>query len=157
MKSKILRFLACWGICLGAGLLGMIFTTPAIPGWYAGLLKPSFNPPNWIFAPVWNLLYTMMAAALFIVSGTKASHERSWALYTFAVQLILNAVWSVVFFGAHSPLGGLVVIVLLWLAILLTILRFKPISGLAAWLLVPYLLWVSFASLLNFFLWRLNG
>ena len=156
MKSKMLRFLACWGICLGAGLLGMIFTSPAIPGWYASLVKPSFNPPNWIFAPVWNLLYTMMAAALFIVSGTKSSRERSLAVYTFAGQLSLNAAWSAVFFGAQSPLGGLVVIILLWLAILLTIQRFRPISRYAAWLLVPYLLWVSFASVLNFFLWRLN-
>jgi tryptophan-rich sensory protein len=142
---------------LAASLLGGLFTGPAIPGWYAGLVKPSFNPPNWVFGPVWTLLYAMMAYAFFRIlrlpSGTPG---RSTAIVVFAGQLILNAGWSGAFFALQSPAAGLLVIIPLLGLIFLTIRLFLALDRLAGWLLVPYALWVSFATLLNFALWRLN-
>ncbi len=144
-------------VCLLAGALGALFTTPAIPTWYAGLSKPSFSPPNWLFAPVWTLLYVLMGGAAYLVwmKGWKQREVRA-ALGVFGVQLVLNFLWSVAFFGMHSPLYGLVVIAALWAAIALTIVRFRGVSRPAAWLLVPYLLWVSFAAYLNYSVWALN-
>jgi benzodiazapine receptor len=143
--------------CQCAGAIGSIFTTPAIPTWYAALEKPFFNPPNWLFAPAWITLYLLMGIAAFLVwrkglgqRGVKA------ALVVFLVQLVLNALWSVVFFGLKSPLWGVVVILALWVAILLTILRFFKLSTAAGALLLPYILWVSFASVLNVSIWVLN-
>jgi translocator protein len=144
-------------ICELAGILGSIFTMPSIPGWYAGLTKPAFNPPSWLFGPVWTLLYALMGLAAWLVyeKGAKRPDVKK-ALSVFAAQLILNALWSIVFFGAHMILGAVVVIILLWALILLTILLFWRISKPAAWLLVPYILWVSFASVLNVSLYVLN-
>ncbi len=140
-----------------AGLVGSVFTFPSIGTWYAGLVKPPFNPPNSVFGPVWGTLYTLMGISAFLVwrKGLKERRVRI-ALTIFLAQLVLNTVWSIVFFGAHSLLGGLPVIVLLWVAILLSILAFWRISRAAGALLIPYILWVSFASVLNFSLWRLN-
>ncbi len=144
-------------ISQAAGLIGSLFTTPAIPGWYASLEKPEFSPPNWVFGPVWTTLYLLMGTAAFLVwhRGSPASAVRR-ALSVFWVQLALNAAWSILFFGLRSPLLGLVGIAALWLAIVVTIARFAPLSRLAAWLLAPYLAWVSFAALLNFEIYRLN-
>jgi benzodiazapine receptor len=144
-------------VCEGAGLIGSAFTTPAIPTWYAGLQKPSFTPPSWLFAPAWITLYLLMAIAAFIIwrQGLSERGVRI-ALVIFLVQLVLNALWSVVFFGMQSPLYGVIVIVLLWAAILVTITRFARLSAPAAWLLVPYILWVSFAAALNISIWMLN-
>ncbi len=140
-----------------AGILGSIFTMPSIPGWYAGLAKPAFNPPSWLFGPVWTLLYALMGLAAWLIyeKGAKRPDVKK-ALSVFAAQLILNALWSIVFFGAHMILGAVVVIILLWALILLTIALFRGISKPAAWLLVPYILWVSFASVLNVSLYVLN-
>jgi benzodiazapine receptor len=144
-------------ICELAGLLGSVFTMPSIPGWYAGLAKPSFSPPNWIFGPVWTVLFALMGLAAYLVyeKGSKKPEVRR-ALTVFGVQLLLNVLWSIVFFGAHMILGALVIIVLLWAAILATILAFRGISKAAAGLLVPYILWVSFATVLNISLYVLN-
>jgi len=144
-------------VCELAGLIGSLFTTPAIPGWYAGLTKPSFNPPSWVFAPVWTALYAMMGLAAWLVydKGFKRPEVKK-ALTVFAVQLLLNTLWSIVFFGAHQIFASVIVIVLLWAMILWTILVFRRISRAAAWLLVPYILWVSFASILTVSVYVLN-
>jgi len=143
--------------CLAAGIIGSIFTRSAIPTWYATLEKPAFNPPNWLFAPVWTLLYIMMGIAAFLVwrKGLENRQVRI-ALIVFLVQLVLNALWSVVFFGLESPLCGLIVISALWVAILFTVLKFFRISSAASVLLWPYLLWVTFAAVLNVSIWLLN-
>ncbi|KPK22679.1 MAG: hypothetical protein AMJ70_05330 [Dehalococcoidia bacterium SG8_51_3] len=144
-------------VCQCAGIIGSVFTAPAIPNWYATLQKPAFTPPNWLFAPAWITLYLLMGIAAFLVwrVGLKNRRVRT-ALIIFLVQLVLNALWSVVFFGMQSPLYGVIVIAILWLMILLTILKFARISATAAWLLVPYILWVSFATALNISIWILN-
>ncbi len=156
--AEIARVVASILICQGAGLIGSIFTTPAIPTWYATLRKPPFSPPNWLFAPVWITLFTLMGVSAFLVWRKGLGDPQvKVALSIFLVQLILNTLWSVVFFGLRSPLGGLIVISILWVAILLTILNFSKVSMAAGLLLVPYILWVSFAALLNLFIWRLNS
>ncbi len=155
--KKALRILVAIIICELAGVIGSMFTAPAIPGWYAGLAKPSFNPPNWVFGPVWTALYAMMGLAAYLVyEKGRRRPEVKKALTVFAIQLVLNALWSVVFFGGRQLLGGVVVIVLLWLMILVTIRLFSRISKAAAYLLIPYILWVSFASVLNISLFVLN-
>ncbi|HGE72528.1 TPA: tryptophan-rich sensory protein [Candidatus Poribacteria bacterium] len=138
------------GVCLAAGFIGSIFTNASIPTWYMTLEKPSFNPPNWLFGPVWTALYILMGIAAFLVwrAGLGEPKART-ALIIFIIQLILNVLWSVAFFGFRSPIAGLVVIVILWVAILLTILSFVKVSIIAGILLIPYILWVSFASILN--------
>lgn len=143
-------------ICLGAGALGSWFTTPSLDGWYAGLRKPSWNPPDWIFAPVWTTLYLLMAVAAWLVWRRAGFAGGRTALALFAVQLILNVGWSALFFGMRNPGAAFVEIVLLWLAIVVTVAAFRPVSRAAAWLLVPYLAWVTFAGALNLTIWRLN-
>lgn len=128
------------------------------PGeWYASLRKPSWNPPGWVFGPVWVALYTTMALAAWLVwrRGGFAAQGRPLAL--FLVQLVLNAAWTPLFFGLHRPGLAFAEILLLWLAIVATLAMFRPVSRTAAWLLVPYVAWVSFASVLNGSVWRLNG
>ncbi|MGC9599604.1 MAG: TspO/MBR family protein [Minisyncoccia bacterium] len=144
-------------ICELAGGAGALFTLSAIPGWYAGLIKPALNPPNWIFGPVWTTLYFLMGIAAFLVwrKGLSQKDVRT-ALIIFGIQLLLNVAWSVIFFGAHNPAGAFADIVLLWLAILATIITFYKISPAAAYLLLPYILWVSFAGYLNYAVWTLN-
>jgi benzodiazapine receptor len=119
--------------------------------------KPAFNPPNWLFGPVWITLYTLMGIALYLAwkNGLNKAENRG-ILYIFIAQLILNTLWTILFFGLKSPLAGLIEIVILWIAILLTIIKFYGLSPLSAYLLIPYILWVSFAAVLNFFLWKLN-
>jgi tryptophan-rich sensory protein len=158
MKIKdIVKLVISIIACLAAGAIGSIFTRQAIPTWYATLEKPAFNPPNWLFAPVWTLLYIMMGIAAFLVwrRGLENRQVRI-ALIVFLVQLVLNALWSVVFFGLESPLYGLIVIAALWVAILFTVLKFYRISLTASVLLWPYLLWVTFAAVLNVSIWLLN-
>jgi benzodiazapine receptor len=133
-----------------------VFTTPAIPTWYAALTKPSFNPPNQIFGPVWTLLYCLMAVAAWLVWQRPSSKLRSTALLLFWVQLALNFAWSLIFFRLHQIGLGLIDIVLLWVAIALTLGQFLRLRRAAGWMLVPYLAWVSFASILNLEIWRLN-
>jgi benzodiazapine receptor len=144
-------------ICQLAGVIGSLFTTPAIPTWYATLKRPSFTPPNWVFSPVWITLFVLMGIAAFLVWNKGLNDQKvKMALSIFAVQLILNVLWSVMFFGLRSPLAGLSDIAALWVAILLTILCFFKVSNTAGILLIPYILWVSFAAVLNFSIWRLN-
>jgi translocator protein len=137
-------------ICQCAGIIGSLFTTRSIPTWYAFINKPAFNPPNWIFAPVWVSLFTLMGIAAFLV-WSKGTHTLGVkrALSIFLLQLGLNSLWSIVFFGSRSIVGGLAVIVVLWLAIFWTIKEFLAISKPAAVLLIPYIVWVSFALILN--------
>lgn len=156
MKTgNTLKLIIAIGVSLAAGVLGSLFTASAIPAWYDGLVKPALNPPSWVFGPVWILLYICMGISLWLVWKSD-SPEKKRAIGLFAAQLILNAVWSPVFFGARAIGDALAIIVLLWAAIVLTILVFKKISKPAAWLLAPYLLWVSFALYLNYAIWILN-
>ena len=153
----ILKLVASVILCQLAGFLGSLFTTPAIPTWYATLVKPTFNPPNWVFAPVWTGLYLLMGISAFLVwrKGLD-NHLANSGLRIFILQLVLNTLWSFLFFGLKSPLLGLIEILLLWIAIILTILSFFRSSKVAGILLLPYILWVSFAAILNLSLWRLN-
>ena len=137
------------------GAFGSFFTASSVTTWYTTLAKPSFNPPSWIFAPVWTILYVLMGISFWMIWKSHSS-EKKLAIGLFLIQFVLNAIWSPVFFGAHSIDWALALIVLLWAAIALTILVFKKISKSAAWILVPYILWVSFATVLNFAIWRLN-
>jgi translocator protein len=149
--------LACVGwlaLSFGVAAFGGLF----MPGeWYAGLRKPAWNPPGWLFGPVWTALYTMMAVAAWLVwkRGGFAAQRRP--LTIFLVQLTLNAAWTPLFFGLHWTGVAFAEIVLLWLAIAATAAAFRPVCRAAAWLLVPYLAWVSLAAMLNFTLWRLNS
>jgi translocator protein len=142
--------------CYAAAGIGSLFTTPAIPGWYAGLQKPSWNPPNWVFGPVWTLLFTLMAIAAWLVWRRIGTTSISIPLVLFAIQLVLNVLWSYIFFGRHLPGSALIEIILLWLAILTTLISFWRVAPLAGGLLLPYLLWVSYAISLNAGVWRLN-
>jgi benzodiazapine receptor len=137
-----------------ASVLGSAVTVPQIPGWYAGLAKPPFNPPNWIFAPVWTTLFAMMAYGVFRI--LRQPLETRFALAAYHIQLALNLLWSCVFFGLNSPLGGVMVILTLLAMILVTIAAFARIDRISAWLLWPYAAWVSFATLLTVSIWWLN-
>jgi tryptophan-rich sensory protein len=136
--------------CELVGIVGSVFTISAIPTWYAGLNKPFFSPPNWLFGPVWTLLYFLMGISIFLIWKKGWNKKKIHAAgTTFLIQLALNFVWTPVFFGLRLPLLGLVIIVALWAWIIMTIRAFYPLSKIAAGLLIPYLLWVSFATLLN--------
>lgn len=141
---NILQLVGFVLLCQAAGTIGSIFTFSAIPNWYAYLNKPFFNPPNWIFGPVWTTLYALMGIAVYLVWK-----KRKGIPFWFWVQLVLNALWSILFFGLQNPILAFVGVVFLWLSIFLTITSFYRIHKTAAYLLVPYLLWVTFASLLN--------
>jgi len=143
---NITRLIISIVICQLAGILGALFTRTGTGSWYASIVKPSFNPPGWVFGPAWITLYTLMGISLYIIwniGGNKA------AIAIFAVQLFLNAIWTPLFFGLNMPWIAFAEIVVLWIAILVTIINFYPISHAAAYLLVPYVLWVTFASILN--------
>ncbi len=178
--NNILKLLASIVVCLFAGYIGSIFTAPAIGGWYKTLVKPVFNPPNWIFAPVWTILFILMGISLYLVwnknfeiknefknKNLKACNflsEKFWKgdwqkaniIIIFAVQLFLNILWSVIFFGRHLPGVAFFELIALWFSILYTIINFYRVSKTAAYLLLPYILWVSFAGFLNLFIWILN-
>ena len=151
------KLLASVAACQLAGVVGAVFTRAAIPSWYYYLKKPSFTPPNWLFGPAWVTLYLLMAVAAYLVwqKGWQTPGVRQ-ALAVFLIQLLLNVLWSPAFFGWRSPLIGMIVIVLLWLTILATIIVFAKISPPAAWLLAPYILWVSYAAALNTSIYFLN-
>ncbi len=154
---EFLKLIIAVVICELAGIVGAFFTASAIPEWYGGLAKPALNPPGWVFGPVWTALYLLMGISVYLIwREGRERREVRFALIAFAIQLILNAIWSPLFFGARSPFLGLIDIILLWLAVLWTMALFFRISKSAGWLLVPYLLWVSFAAYLNFSIWLLN-
>ena len=138
----------------GAGIVGALFTTPSIPTWYATLVRPDLAPPNWVFGPVWTTLFLLMGIAAYLV-WRKHAHTRR-ALGLFFLQLGLNVLWSFLFFGLHNPGAAFVEIILLWITIALTMRAFWHYSKVAVLLLLPYLAWVTFAGILNYFIWILN-
>ncbi len=140
-----------------AGILGSIVTIDSIGTWYVGLGKPSFNPPNWIFGPVWTLLYTLMGISAWLLWSKRKQPEVRKILWLYGSHLAVNTLWSFVFFGWHRLDLAFLVIIILWTMIACLILLIKRYSLIAAWLLLPYLLWVSFATLLNYSLWQLNS
>jgi translocator protein len=142
-------------ICLLAGFIGSIFTMSSIMSWYSRLEKPYFNPPNYVFGPVWTVLYILMGIALYLVWAKKDADKQA-ANIAFFTQLTLNVIWSILFFGMQSPLFAFLEIILLWTAIVATIVEFYRISKAAAVLMMPYLLWVSFAAVLNISIYLLN-
>jgi len=153
----ILKLIISIIICQLAGLIGYLFTRPAIPTWYASLRKPFFTPPDWVFGPVWIILYILMGIAASLVWQKNLEQKQTRnALILFGAQLILNAFWPFVFFGLKSPLAGLIAISILAGAILLTIQRFSGVSRTAGILLIPYFIWVSFASGLNLSIYAIN-
>ncbi|MEY3738891.1 MAG: hypothetical protein RL544_1669 [Bacteroidota bacterium] len=154
--NNTLKAVLSISLCFVIGSSGGLITINEIPGWYAALQKPSFNPPNWLFGPVWTALYIMMGVAFYLVWRTPPSAARKKALRAFLVQFALNCAWTPVFFALHQLGAALVVIVLMWTAILRTIFLFAPFSKTGSWLLVPYISWVSFATLLNAAIWWLN-
>lgn len=154
---KYLQIIFFIAISQLAGIIGSVFTSSAIPTWYASINKPVFNPPGWIFAPVWIILYTLMGIAAYLVYVKREDFSLAkTALILFFVHLVFNALWSILFFGLNNPGLAFVEIIILWLMILALIIIFYRIDQRASYLLIPYLLWVSFASVLNFAIWRLN-
>jgi tryptophan-rich sensory protein len=144
-------------VCFAAAGIGSLFTDPEIGGWYARIMKPSWTPPNWVFGPVWSTLYLMMAVAAWLVWKDKGFAGAGLPLALFAVQLLFNTLWSILFFGMHNIGMALLDIGLLWCAILLTILSFWRVQPWAASLMLPYLLWVTYASVLNYSIWKMNS
>lgn len=156
MRSTVKLLTAIVG-CELVGLAGTPFTVSSIASWYQYLNKPFFSPPNWIFGPVWTVLYLMMGVSAYLIWNKGLNHKGvKQALLFFFIQLGFNFMWSIIFFGWHAPLWALVDIGLLWVFILLTMIKFMKISKTAGYLLIPYLLWVSFAAILNFFIVMLN-
>lgn len=180
--NKISKILISIIICELAGAIGSVFTVSQINTWYKDLKKPFFSPPNWIFGPVWTALFLLMAVSLYLVWSAswkpkneiieKKANKKIWNRYSeklaigqwqktniiliFSFQLILNILWSVIFFGFHSPALAFFEILMLWFAILFTVVNFYRVSKAAAYLLLPYIIWVSFAGILNYFFWILN-
>jgi translocator protein len=148
--SKVTKFLLAVIGCELVGIITTPITTQAIPTWYANLEKPFFSPPNLVFGPLWTILYFLIGTSLFLIWETKEKKkEKTTALTYFAIQLVLNLLWTPIFFGLQSPIFGLITILLLVFFIIRTMQSFMKLSPIAAWLLIPYLLWVSFATLLN--------
>jgi benzodiazapine receptor len=144
-------------IPLTVGGVSGFFTTEGVTTWFTTINKPSFNPPNWLFAPVWTALYIMMGIAFFLIwKSNAAATLKNIALRIYFIQLAFNFLWSFLFFYMHQPGWALVDILLLWVSIILTMFAFKKVSVTAPWLLLPYICWVSFATLLNYSIWRLN-
>lgn len=157
-RKKTLKLSFCIILTNLAGLVGSIFTAPGISGWYASLEKPFFTPPNWIFAPVWTTLFILMGIALYLVweKGLEKK-EVKIGVGIFGLQLMLNVIWSFLFFGLGNPFLALLEIFVLWATILATIAAFSRVSRKAAWLLAPYIVWVTLATFLNYGIWALNS
>lgn len=156
MRINFIKLVLSLIICQLIGLMGSLFTTPAIPGWYATLEKPSFTPPSWLFSPVWIFLYVLMGLTLYILWQEVSKKSAKIALIFFSAQLLLNLMWSMIFFGLKSPMAAFIEIVVLLFAIFLTILKSLQVKKAAGYLLLPYIIWVSFAAVLNYFFWKLN-
>ena len=148
--------LICIAIPLVSGSLSGLAIADHISSWYSTLNKPSFNPPNYLFGPVWSVLYILMGIGLYLILQTPKSAMRTKSIVLFAVQLILNLSWSFIFFNAQSPFAALIIIGILWIAILMMMIYFHTLSPIASYLQIPYLLWVSFATVLNAAIWILN-
>ncbi|MCM8820691.1 MAG: tryptophan-rich sensory protein [Candidatus Omnitrophica bacterium] len=156
---KFLKFVISISVCFMAGIIGSFFTSSSVNTWYKTLNKPVFNPPDWLFAPVWTFLYIIMGLSLSIVwnsEDTLHKKKRYTGLTFFSIQLFLNMLWSAFFFGLKNPLMAFIEIIFLWVSIIITFLSFKKISVFAGYLLFPYLLWVSFAGFLNYAIYVMN-
>jgi len=157
MVQNLSALVAFVVLCELAGVIGSIFTISSIPTWYAVLRKPWFTPPNWLFGPIWLTLYFLMGISLYLVFESKRNKAKEKpALWAFGIQLFLNVLWSVLFFGMHYMFYGFIEIVLLWISIAVTIILFFKVSKVAAYLLLPYILWVTIAALLNYYVFILN-
>lgn len=150
-----MRLIVCIAVCLGAAWFGSSLTRPGLQPWYANLTKPTWTPPNWMFGPVWTVLFLMMAIAAWLI--WRKAGLTSVPTRLFLLQLFLNVTWSGLFFRLHSPGAACVEIVLLWSVILVTMIVFWRVVPIAGWLLLPYLIWVGYAAALNFSIWRLNS
>jgi len=157
MMKQIVSLVTLLAVSFSAAGIGSIATTPNIASWYAGLAKPSWNPPNWVFGPVWTVLYISMAVSAWLVWRQGGLWQGRWPLAWFAVQLALNAAWSWLFFGFHLPGTAFIEVLILFTAIAATTIAFWQHSLAAGILMLPYLGWVAFASVLNFTIWRLNA
>lgn len=156
-KGLAIKVIISLAVTFSAPLIASLVTDPAASNWYANLNKPFFNPPGWVFGPVWTVLYILMAVAAALVWHNGLSRPKvKMALALYIVQLVLNALWTPFFFGLQMPLLAFIDILLLWAAIILTILAFSKVSGYPALLMAPYLIWTTFAAVLNFTLWYLN-
>lgn len=156
MPRDWLALLIFVGICFAVAASGSVFTSGSVKTWYPGLLKPVGTPPPWVFGPVWSTLYLLMATSAWLVWRQRVHEHVGLALMLFSTQLILNGLWSYIFFGLRRPGAALIEIIVLLLAIAATAMRFSEHSGLASWLMTPYLVWVTYASYLNLGIWRLN-
>ena len=156
MSSKWMSWIAFVAICFGAAAVGGWFTDSSVKTWYPGLMKPAGTPPAWVFGPVWSVLYLLMATAAWLIWLERHAHDVRLPLGLFFGQLLLNAAWSVIFFGLQRPGLALVEIMVLLPAIVLTTISFSARSRQAFWLMTPYLAWVAYATYLNFGFWRLN-
>ncbi|MBU2416353.1 tryptophan-rich sensory protein [Patescibacteria group bacterium] len=140
-----------------AGIVGSLFTTSAIPTWYATLQRPSFSPPNWLFGPAWITLYILMGISIYLIwQKVEKNKTAGGAMWLFWIHLFFNAIWSIIFFGLQNPGLAFINIIIIWLLIIALMVKFWKINRWATYLLIPYLLWVSFASVLNYFIWYLN-
>lgn len=155
-KLQLIKLVVSILLPLGFGAIAGIFTAQAIPNWYQTLNRPSFNPPNWIFGPVWTLLYILMGISLYLIWKQDASKERNIAITVFAINLLLNFGWSFLFFYFHKIGFALIEIIFMWLSIIIMLFLFYKIKPIAAFINIPYLLWVSFATVLNFSYYLLN-
>ena len=154
--NKTIKFLISVVLCQAAGITGAFFTGLSVNTWYPTLNKPPFNPPNAVFGPVWTTLYLFMGISFYLIWDKQGKADISGSVKIFLIQLCVNILWSAAFFGARSPLYGFIVILILWILILLSIMKFFRISKTAAYLFIPYLMWVSFAAVLNYSLLVLN-
>lgn len=155
--KNIIKIIVAIVICELAGVVGSFFTTPSISTWYATIQKPNFTPPNWLFAPVWVTLFALMGISSYLVWNKGIENkEVKTSISVFTIQLLLNVLWSFFFFWLQNPFYGLIEIIILWIAIAFTIYKFYKVSKSAGLLLIPYIIWVSIALTLNFYVWRLN-
>jgi benzodiazapine receptor len=154
---SVIGLAAFLAACFAAAGLGSVFAAHSVSTWYQELARPSWNPPDWVFGPVWTILYTLMAVAAWLVWRRAGFVRNPWPLVWFCLQLFLNVLWSAVFFGLRSPGEGMAMLVALWLAILVTTTQFWRVRAVAGVLMLPYLAWAAFAGVLNFAIWRMNG
>jgi benzodiazapine receptor len=155
--NRVAKLIASIAASFAAGAIGSLATIPNIPTWYAALEKPFFNPPNWIFGPVWTILYILVGISLYLVWTSPSKKPKRTAYLLFGVQITLNTLWSIVFFGAHLPWAAVAIIIALLVTIIMTMKAFWAHSRWACWLLIPYIAWVSFATILNISIALLNN
>ena len=155
-RRNVIALLICVAVCFAAAAVGAPFTAEATASWYREIVRPAWTPPNWLFGPVWTLLYTLMAVSAWLVWLRGGFRKQRWPLRLFIGQLALNAAWTPLFFGLRRFDLASVEIVFLWCAIVATIVAFRRVRSAAAWLLVPYLFWVTYATTLSFGIWVLN-